>query len=500
MMAVVQNFPFAAIMLYLAGGVTCCVLKPKASKWLCICLNTLVTALMFATLIFTMRTGESYLFDMGHFPAPWGNQIRIGPLEALMAAAFACVMTLTLLGGMDHIFEDCEETKISFYFTVVNLLMVSLIALIFTNDIFTGYVFVEINTIASCALVMIRYRSGRALVATTRYLMMSLLGSGLFLLGIIILYGITGHLLMEPMQDQIRQLFASGEYAFPLTVTIGLFAVGLALKSALWPFSAWLPDAHASATSSSSGILSGLVLKGYIFLLIKIFYRVIGPEVILRSGVTDVLFVFGIGAMVFGSLYALRERDIKRLLAYSSIAQVGYIYAGIGLGTAAGMAAACIQIIVHAVTKPMLFCCAGAFMSVSGGSRQFEDIRGAGRRCLPAGIAFAVGAFSMIGIPLFAGFITKIQLTQAAISISSWKAAVGIAAIVLSTVLNALYYLPALSVLFGKRSDNRFEGESSRCTPMFAAAILAFIVLNLLLGMRSGMFTSVIRSGLSLME
>ena len=95
-MATVQNFPFAAIMLYLAGGVTCCVLKPKASKVVCLLLNSLVTVLMFAVLLYTMRTGESYVYWMGHFPAPWGNEIRIGPLEALMGTAFPLIMTLTL--------------------------------------------------------------------------------------------------------------------------------------------------------------------------------------------------------------------------------------------------------------------------------------------------------------------------------------------------------------------------------------------------------------------
>ena len=202
MMAVVQNFPFAAIMLYLAGGVTCCVLRPKASKWVCLALNILVTVLMFSVLVFTVRSGESYVYWMGHFPAPWGNEIRIGPLEALMGTAFPLIMTLTLLGGMEHIFEDVEPDKINLYFTVVNLLMVSIQALVFTNDLFTAYVFAEINTIASCALVMLKYKSGRALVATTRYMIMSLLGSGLFLLGIVILYSITGHLLMQPMAAQ----------------------------------------------------------------------------------------------------------------------------------------------------------------------------------------------------------------------------------------------------------------------------------------------------------
>ena len=500
MMAVVQNFPFAAIMLYLAGGVTCCVLRPKASKWVCLALNILVTVLMFSVLVFTVRSGESYVYWMGHFPAPWGNEIRIGPLEALMGTAFPLIMTLTLLGGMEHIFEDVEPDKINLYFTVVNLLMVSIQALVFTNDLFTAYVFAEINTIASCALVMLKYKSGRALVATTRYMIMSLLGSGLFLLGMVMLYSITGHLLMQPMAAGIQELFASGDYAFPLTVTVGLFSVGMALKSALWPFSAWLPDAHSSATAASSGILSGLVIKSYIILLIKIFYRILGPEEILSSGVTDVLFVFGIGAMICGSFYALKEKDIKRMLAYSSVAQVGYIYAGIGLGTRAGMLAACVQILVHAATKPMLFCTSGGLMSVSGGSRRFEDLRGAGRRDPLSGIAFSVGALSMIGIPLFAGFVTKLFLTRALLGIVSWKLWAGLFALVFSTVLNALYYLPAVSLLFGKRRDDCFSGIRASLCPSYLFAIIVFIVLNLLIGCFSGSVTRIIETGLSVLS
>lgn len=498
-MEFIRNFPFFAIMLYLAGGVTCCVMKPKVSKWICLGLNTVVTVLMLVTLSYTMQTGESYVFYMGHFPAPWGNEIRIGALEALTAAVFSGVMTLTLMGGMEHIFEDVESDKVNLYFTVVNLLMSSLLALVFTNDIFTAYVFVEINTIASCALVMLNHRSGKAMVATMRYLMMSLLGSGLFLMGIIILYGITGHLLMEPAGETIHTLIRTGEYALPLTVVTGLFAIGLALKSALYPFHAWLPGAHGTATASSSGILSGLVLKGYIFLLIKIFMRVIGEDYVLQSGVTDILLIFGVLAMVLGSVFALRERDLKRLLAYSSVAQIGYIYAGIGLGTHAGLAAACIQILVHAFTKPMLFCTAGGFMSVSGGSKQFSEIRGAARRDPLSGIAFVVGAMSMIGIPLFAGFVTKMELTEAALTAASWKCWCVVAAVIASAVLNALYYIPAIAVLYGKRTDGKYADVKAEKNWIYGIAIVIFVLFNFYIGLGSERLMAIISAGLGMM-
>lgn len=492
----VQNVPFAAVMLYLAGGVSCCVLSGKNARRLCVFLNAAVTVMSVLLLRYCLSTGESYHYMMGHFPAPWGNELRVGALEALMGLAFSAVMTLTLLGGTAHIVEDCEKDKLSLFYTVVSLLMASLTALVYTNDIFTAYVFVEINTIASCALVMVRYRSGRALVSTARYLMMSLLGSGLFLMGIVILYGITGHLLMEPMGDKIAELAGNGEYALPLTITVGFFAVGLAIKSALWPFSGWLPDAHASATAASSAILSGLVLKGYIFLLIKVFYRVFGMGLVFADGAESILLFCGLGAMVMGSVYALGERDIKRLLAWSSVAQVGYIYAGIGLGTEAGMAAACMQIFVHAVTKPLLFLSAGEFMSVSGGKRDFDHIRGAARRTPVAGLAFAVGTLSMIGIPLFGGFSVKLELCTAALSAGGVRQWTLLAALVISTVLNALYYLPALSLLFAKDE----EPGTKRFDLRYVLAAVVLMALNLLLGQRAGMITKVIDSGLTLMD
>ena len=353
-MEFVQNFPFFSIILAMFSGVLCAVLKPKAARNLVLSVITVIGGMSFAVLGYTLKAGEYYVYWMGHFPAPFGNEIRIGVLEALMASAFCVVIMLSLLGGMKHIFHDVEDTKVNHYFLMISLLFSSMLALIYTNDLFTAYVFVEINTLASCAIVMLR-KAKETLVATTRYLIMSLLGSGLFLIGICILYDITGHLLMSNIKESVAVLASTGEYAFPLEIIICLFSIGLAIKSALYPFHSWLPDAHGTSTSSSSAILSGLVLKAYIILLIKIFYRVIGIDVVYASKAVNVLFVMGLLAMLMGSLKSLKEKDLKRMIAYSSVAQIGYIYMGIGIGSEVGMIAACFHILAHAVTKPMLF-------------------------------------------------------------------------------------------------------------------------------------------------
>ena len=180
-------------------------------------------------------TGESYTYMMGHFPAPWGNEIRAGLLEAGMALFFCVIMLLSMIGGSKKLIEDVDESKQSLYYILVDLLLSSLLALVYTNDLFTAYVFVEINTISACGLIMIR-QNGRTIEAAVRYMIMSLLGSGLFLVGICMLYDLTGHLLMSNIQEAVAQIVANGTYTVPLLVTIAFMSVGLAIKSALFPF------------------------------------------------------------------------------------------------------------------------------------------------------------------------------------------------------------------------------------------------------------------------
>ena len=491
----VQNFPFISIILSLFTGILCAAVKPKKAMWICFLNLTICTVLSLLTLTFCMKNGESYVYMMGHFPAPFGNEIRIGVLEALMATVFSIVMMLSLLGGLKHIFHDVLVEKQNYYFLMMELLYTSLLALVYTNDLFTAYVFVEINTLTACAIVMLKHNK-ETLVATARYLMMSLLGSGLIMIGISILYDITGHLLMSNIKESVAALAATGQYRLPLEVIICLFAIGLGIKSALYPFHSWLPDAHGSSTSGSSAVLSGLVLKAYIILMIKLIYRVFGIEVIRASRVLDILFVLGVLAMTIGSIKAINSRDLKRMIAYSSVAQIGYIYLGIGLGNDFGIIAACFQIIVHAFTKPMLFNTAGAFMDEANGSRRFKDLAGAARKNMWAGLGFAIGAFSMIGIPLFAGFVVKYNLAVAALSTN--RAVLALAALVISTVLNAIYYIPALMVLF-KKSDKTKKivmfGDKPDAPFIFSNGV--FMVCNIIIGITSPAFITLIMSGLA---
>jgi multicomponent Na+:H+ antiporter subunit D len=492
----IRNLPFMCIVLCLSTGVISSVLKPKAAKFLSVLLVSVSCISSGLVLFYTIHTGESFVYMMGHFPAPWGNEIRAGVLEGVMALFFSVIMLLSLLGGEKYLKIDIEEQKQNLYFVLLDLLLSSLLALVYTNDLFTAYVFVEINTIAAGGLIMVR-SNGHSMLAATKYMIMSLLGSGLLLIGITLQYDLTGHLLMSNIQTSIRELAAHGEYGVPLTVIIGLISVGIAIKSALFPFHAWLADAYGYSTASSSAILSSLVSKAYIFLLIKIMYRVIGTEVFWGTKITNVFFVLGVAGMLFGSVSAIKEHDMRRMIAFSSVAQIGYIYMGLGFGTSLGVVAAVFHILSHSATKSMLFVACRGLSEVSGDKKDFSDLKGSGFRNKIAGVAFTVGALSMVGVPLFAGFISKLYLTSAALETMSVKMVVGVVILAISTILNALYFIRAVISVYTARNE-KYRDVNFKPGASFCVGMVCFIVINFILGLASYPLIQWIEQGLNM--
>lgn len=495
-MEFVQNFPCFSIMLCMFAGIISSVLKGRAAKWVNTAVLFLAGLMSAAVLGYTAMAGSSYVYVMGRFPAPWGNELRVGILEAGMAFFFCIVMLLSLLGGKHKLKQEVEEGKQNLYYVLTNLLLSSLLALIYTNDLFTAYVFVEINTISACGLIMIR-QNGRTIEAAVRYMIMSLLGSGLFLVGICLLYDLTGHLLMSNIKGEIGLIMAEGTYQVPLLVTIAIMSVGLAIKSALFPFHAWLPDAYGYSTVSSAAMLSALVSKGYIFLLLKIIYRVIGFEVFHDSKIINILFIFGLMGMIFGSLSAIKENDIRRMIAFSSVAQIGYIYMGIGLGTQVGMVASVFHVLSHSATKSLLFISAIGLTDVSGGSRQFIELTGAGYRNKYAGAAFMVGALSMVGVPMFSGFISKLLFAQAAVQ-NDGKMLPTLIVLGISTVLNAIYFMKTVIRIYTPVENSGYPTVTLKDGRIYAATLVCFIVLNVILGVYSQPIVDLIESGLNM--
>ena len=393
---------------------------------------------------------------------------------------FCFAMLLSLLGNASSTREDIAPARRNLFCVLVNLITASLLVLTYTNDLFTAYIFMEINTIAGCAIVAVKDEA-ETIRAALRYLVMSLVGSGLVMIAICLLYDLTGHLLMENMHKAIQVLVATKNYMMPLTASLCLITVGLGIKSALYPFGAWLPDAHGNSTSAASAILSGLILKCHIFMIIKVFCRVFGLEVIHAMRMDTVIFILGVTSMIMGSVHALRQKNVKRMVAWSSVAQVGYIFLGIGLNTTAGIAAGCLHIIVHACVKPMLITAAGGLSNAAGHKKGLHALMGTFYVSKWAGLGLAAGGFSMMGIPGFAGFASKLSIMLASFDnpFVVWV----IAALALSSVLNALYYVPAVIVILTHNKDAHKNFTAHAPTKLYNFIMCIFLVLNFYLGL-----------------
>ena len=490
------NFPLFSVVASLLCAVISAVLPGKAARKLSLVLTGLVCVSSAVLFAYIVPLGENVDYLMGHYPHPWGNELRISILEPLYSMVFAAVMFLCLLGGRKHLTEDLALGKRNLYYVMADLVQSALLVLVYTNDVFTGYVFIEICTLASCGLLMIR-QWGRTTLASVRYMIFSLVGSGMFLLGVVLLYNVSGHLLMPNLRQSITSLWSNGKYIVPITASICLITVGIAIKSGMFPFHFWMPDTYGFATPSSSGILSGLISKGYIFFLVKIIFDVFGTNVFYESGVHNVLFAFGAMGIVVGSISAMRENDIFRMTAYSSAAQIGYIYMGIGISPKLGILAAMYHVLTHAVSKPPLFLAAARLCDTAGGRKRFADLQGAAWSNRLAGLAFSFGAFSMIGLPLTMGFISKYLFAMSAFR-ANVKMVPTLVILAVSTVLNTLYFARTVLRIYSHPQAHPAPPLGVRAQRCYAAAALLFILINLAAGVTASPLIDILERGLAL--
>lgn len=491
-----QNLPLFMIVAPLMCAAVCSVLKAKAARAVMLVLSALECCCMGVLLYFTQTRNLSFTFAMGEIGAPFGNELRVGAVEALVGLLFSLVMFLSLLGGWKQLEDDIAPNRTNLYGAVFCLLTAAMTAMTFTNDLFTAYVFIEISTIAACALILSR-NMGWNMLAAARYMIMNLLGSGLFLLGLSMLYCLTGHLLFPQLGAAVRALAAENRYDMPLYLSFLLMTMGVAIKSALYPFHTWLPGAYSTSTAASSAILSSVVSKMYIFLLVKVFLRAAGVDVFTRR-IEDVLFLYAFVGVIMGSVHAIRQRHMMRMIAYSSVAQIGYIFLGIALGTQAGFAAAVFHILAHSSAKSMLFLAGNRLQSTADGHDTFPALQGAAKKAPLAAFAFLIGALSLVGVPLLGGFASKVYLSQAAVALGGWRMVLVLADLLISTALNVGYLLRCALRLYRPTEKEETEHNPKTKDAPFAFAMGVLIVMNLGLGVFGGPVLRWIQQGIAI--
>lgn len=399
-----------------------------------------VFILSLTTLIYVLRHGP-YLYNVGSWGQKIGIQFRIDEFSTIMSLLLSGLTFLVMLYSIRDITHEIKPTQFSGYYTLAMLLLLSMLGMTITNDLFNTYVFMEILSITSCGIVSIKHYKENYMAAF-RYLMLNTIGSLSFLLGLAMIYMVTGHLNMTEASLVITRVWEL--YPLNLLLSIGFMLTGLAIKAALFPLHVWLPDAHSSAPTPSSALLSGLVVKVYVFTAAKILFRVIEPEIIISLGVPTFITYFAALSMIMGSVFAIGQQDIKRILAYSSVAQIGYIFLGLGLASPQGLAASMFHVITHALMKSALFLSAGAIIYQTK-RRNIKDLYGIGYEMPVTMGVFTIAALGMIGIPGINGFMSKIYLSFAALEGGK---PVYLVVILISSFLNAVYYLPIIISAF----------------------------------------------------
>jgi len=316
-----------------------------------------------------------------------------------------------------------------------------MIGVIYTADIFNMYVFYELLSLA--VYLLIAYpKTGVTLRASFNYLIMGGVGLSFFLLGVGFLYAMTGTLDIFHIAERLPAAFNSSIQM--VIMSFVLIATGMGIKIAVFPLHGWLPDAHSMAPSPVSALLSGVTVKIGIYCLIRVVYTAFSTEMFLLINSHNILMVLGVVSLLFGASMALAQTDLKRLLAYSTINQLGIVLIGLGIGTELGLIGALFHVLNHAIMKSALFFCAGIMIAETG-TRDVQGFSGFGRKQPAITFAFVIASLGMIGIPPINGFASKWLICLAAVE-AGYTFLVVI--ILIASAIAAAYYFRVVQMLF----------------------------------------------------
>jgi len=402
------------------------------------------------------------VFIGGYLP-PFCINLVAGPVGILFSALIALIGLLVSIYALDYIREGAKQL----YHILYLLLLTGATGVVLTGDIFNLFVFFEILCISSYALVA--YLGDRAgIESAVKYLIQGAVGSSLMLIGIGLLYGLFGTLNMADIARNIDSVSSISVF-----VPLVLLITGLGVEAAIFPLNAWLPDAHSSAPSSISAILSGIAIKVGIYALARVIFTIFGASSLLQFMV-----FLGLLTLLVGEVSAFSQNNIKRLLAYSSIGQIGLIVFALGMGITYGVVGGLFQLISHALSKALLFLAVG-YMIYRSGSMDISALEGMGKRMPLTSLAFTIGAFSLVGFPPFIGFPSKFLIIRAALSKEEVLFTVLIAFVLLGTVIEGAYFFRVIQVLYfrgGQTDIKREEAPVPALIPIFILMILIVVI------------------------
>lgn len=435
--------------------------------WPMALLASLISLAIAATLLARVLADGPISYAIGGWLPPLGIEYRVDAANAFVLLLVAAVSSVVLVFARQSVAREIAQRHHTLFYTAWLLALAGLLGVTVTGDAFNVFVFLEVSSLSTYVLVsMGAGRDKRALSAAYDYLIMGTTGATFFVIGIGFLYAATGTLNMADIAAKISENGADRT----VITAFAFIVVGTGLKVAIYPLHLWLPNAYTYAPSAVTAFIGGTATKVAVYVLLRFMFTVFQPEFLFDVRALDLIMIpFAVLAMFAASLIAVFQTDMKRMLAYSSIAQIGYILLGIGLLSQTGMTAAIIHLFNHGITKAALFMGVGALVW-RGGSSFYGRIEGMGKIMPWTSFAIVIAGLSLIGVPGTAGFISKWVLIQAAIEKGWWLAVV---AIVLTSLLAIGYVWRVVEALYMKQPDptmKRGEAPASMVIPIWIAA------------------------------
>ncbi len=459
-----DQLPALQVVIPLLGALACALARHGGVAWFIATVVSWAMPVVAWLLLSQALSGGTISYSMGGWAPPWGIEYRVDALSGFVLLLVSIVGAVIMPYARRSVASEIEEKNRAWFYTMYLLCLCGLLGITITGDAFNAFVFLEVSSLSTYAMIAMG-KDRRALLAAYQYLIMGTIGATFYVIGVGLLYSVTGTLNMVDLAQRIPEV----ESTRPVLAALAFIIVGVSLKLALFPLHVWLPNAYAYAPSTASAFLAATATKVAIYLMLRFLFTVFGVGITFDSlPITNIFLVLSLAAMFGASIVAIFQDNLKRMLAYSSVAQIGYITLGIALANHTGMTGGIVHLINHAMIKGGLFLLLGAVVFRIG-SVKIDDLAGLGRKMPITMGAFVIAGLSMIGVPGTAGFISKWFLAVGAMEHGWWWI---VFLLVASSILSVVYIGRVVEVVWFREPSEKVAEAKDVPLDMMVPALL----------------------------